>query len=195
MGIYEELQARGLIAQVTNEPEIREMVNNGRSPIQDDYIEKFMTEWKRGERTLKLRATVDGASAYSDADTIATIRQTFLNHFLRFDLMGGVHTLYECHRLTKDGDVALHDTLNHIGHTDLTTTKAPSLQIRINYRLLCDTGVHLQSFVFFVVFWMFHSKTIKSPWAVSLLFFNLDYNLLLPWVVRNHENTRTGFYP
>ena len=31
MGIYEELQARGLIAQVTNEPEIREMVNTGKA--------------------------------------------------------------------------------------------------------------------------------------------------------------------
>ena len=31
MGIYEELQARGLIAQVTNEPEIRELVNNGKA--------------------------------------------------------------------------------------------------------------------------------------------------------------------
>ena len=31
MGIYEELQERGLIAQVTNEEEIREMVNNGKA--------------------------------------------------------------------------------------------------------------------------------------------------------------------
>ena len=31
MGIYEELVARGLIAQVTNEEEIREMVNNGKA--------------------------------------------------------------------------------------------------------------------------------------------------------------------
>ena len=31
MGIYEELTARGLIAQVTNEEEIREMVNNGKA--------------------------------------------------------------------------------------------------------------------------------------------------------------------
>jgi len=29
MGIYEELQARGLIAQVTDEPEVRELINNG----------------------------------------------------------------------------------------------------------------------------------------------------------------------
>lgn len=29
MGIYEELQARGLIAQVTDEEEIRELINKG----------------------------------------------------------------------------------------------------------------------------------------------------------------------
>ena len=29
MQIYEELQARGLVAQVTDEPEIRELINNG----------------------------------------------------------------------------------------------------------------------------------------------------------------------
>ena len=31
MQIYEELKARGLIAQVTDEEEIREMVNNGKA--------------------------------------------------------------------------------------------------------------------------------------------------------------------
>ena len=31
MGLYEELQARGLIAQVTDEPTIRDMVNNGKA--------------------------------------------------------------------------------------------------------------------------------------------------------------------
>ena len=31
MGIYEELQARGLIAQVTDEEEIRELVNSGKA--------------------------------------------------------------------------------------------------------------------------------------------------------------------
>ena len=51
MGIYEELQARGLIAQVTNEPEIREMVNNGKAtfyigfdPTADSlHVGHFMT--------------------------------------------------------------------------------------------------------------------------------------------------------
>ena len=33
MGIYEELQARGLIAQVTDEERIRDLVNNGKAPF------------------------------------------------------------------------------------------------------------------------------------------------------------------
>ena len=31
MGIYEELQARGLLAQLTNADEIRELINNGKA--------------------------------------------------------------------------------------------------------------------------------------------------------------------
>ena len=31
MGIYEELKARGLVAQVTDEEEVRELVNNGKA--------------------------------------------------------------------------------------------------------------------------------------------------------------------
>lgn len=43
-------------------------LNNWISPIQDDYIEKFLKEHE--ERGLKLRATTDGAAAYKDADYV-----------------------------------------------------------------------------------------------------------------------------
>ena len=49
-------------------PEKVEKINNWQSPIQDDYIEKFLTE--HNERGLNLHATMDGASAYSDADYV-----------------------------------------------------------------------------------------------------------------------------
>ena len=42
MQIYEELQARGLIAQTTNEEEIRELVNNGAEVIAVDSDEKVV---------------------------------------------------------------------------------------------------------------------------------------------------------
>ena len=49
-------------------PEKVDKINRWESPIQDDYIEKFMAEHE--ERRLSLRATTDGASAYADADYV-----------------------------------------------------------------------------------------------------------------------------
>ena len=46
-------------------PEKVEKINNRVSPIQDEYIEKYFAEKK-----LKLSATLDGASAYKDADFV-----------------------------------------------------------------------------------------------------------------------------
>ncbi|MDD7255920.1 nucleotide sugar dehydrogenase [Bullifex porci] len=46
-------------------PEKVEMINNKKSPIQDEYIEKYLEE-----KELDLTATLDGASAYKDADFV-----------------------------------------------------------------------------------------------------------------------------
>ena len=51
-------------------PEKVEKLNQYISPIQDEYIEKFLTEAKGGKRKLNLRATTNGASAYADADYV-----------------------------------------------------------------------------------------------------------------------------
>ena len=45
-----------------------EKLNKWISPIQDEYIEKFLKEHE--ERKLNLKATTDGASAYADADYV-----------------------------------------------------------------------------------------------------------------------------
>lgn len=51
-------------------PEKVEKLNNYVSPIQDEYIEKYLAEAKEGKRNLNLKATTDGASAYKDADYV-----------------------------------------------------------------------------------------------------------------------------
>jgi nucleotide sugar dehydrogenase len=51
-------------------PEKVEKINQFVSPIQDEYIEKYLGEAKKGKRELNLTATTDGASAYADADFI-----------------------------------------------------------------------------------------------------------------------------
>ena len=52
-------------------PEKVEKINNRISPIQDEYIEKYLAEKK-----LNLKATLDGASAYKDADFIVIAAPT-----------------------------------------------------------------------------------------------------------------------
>ena len=51
-------------------PEKVDKLNNYISPIQDEYIEKYLEEAKSGNRTLNLTSTTDGAAAYKDADFI-----------------------------------------------------------------------------------------------------------------------------
>ena len=52
-------------------PEKVEKINNKISPIQDDFIEKYLAE-----KELDLTATLDGASAYKDADFVVIAAPT-----------------------------------------------------------------------------------------------------------------------
>ncbi|MBQ1774239.1 MAG: UDP-glucose 6-dehydrogenase [Prevotella sp.] len=52
-------------------PEKVELINNKRSPIQDEYIEKYLAE-----KPLRLTATLDGRTAYSDADFVVIAAPT-----------------------------------------------------------------------------------------------------------------------
>ena len=52
-------------------PEKVELINQRRSPIQDEYIEKYLTE-----KELDLTATLDGASAYKKAEFVVIAAPT-----------------------------------------------------------------------------------------------------------------------
>ncbi len=52
-------------------PEKVELINNRKSPIQDEYIEKYLAE-----KDLDLTATLDGAAAYRDADFVVIAAPT-----------------------------------------------------------------------------------------------------------------------
>lgn len=55
-------------------PEKVDKINNWESPIQDEYIEKYLAEHET--RGLNLRATLDGESAYKDADYVVIAAPT-----------------------------------------------------------------------------------------------------------------------
>ena len=52
-------------------PEKVEMINNRKSPIQDEYIEKYLAE-----KELDLTATLDAELAYSNADFVVIAAPT-----------------------------------------------------------------------------------------------------------------------
>ena len=52
-------------------PEKVELINQKKSPIQDEYIEKYLTE-----KSLNLTATLDAESAYKDADFVVIAAPT-----------------------------------------------------------------------------------------------------------------------
>ncbi len=70
-------------------PEKVDLINQRKSPIQDEYIEKFLAKdlemSSKGEKFLDLTATLDGAEAYKDADFVVIAAPTnydsLQNHF------------------------------------------------------------------------------------------------------------------
>ena len=62
-------------------PEKVELINNRKSPIQDDYIEKYLAE-----KELNLTATLDAKTAYTDADFVVIAAPTNVYSTNRIDV-------------------------------------------------------------------------------------------------------------
>ena len=58
-------------------PEKVELINNRRSPIQDEYIEKYLAE-----KNLDLTATMDAKAAYSTADFVVIAAPVSYTHLI-----------------------------------------------------------------------------------------------------------------
>ena len=71
MSIATLLAQRNHVTAVDVIPEKVEKINNRISPIQDDYIEKYLAE-----KELDLTATLDGETAYKDADFVVIAAPT-----------------------------------------------------------------------------------------------------------------------
>ena len=70
-------------------PEKVDMINNRKSPIQDEYIEKYLTE-----KDLDLTATLDAKAAYSDADFVVIAALTNVYSTNRIDVASSKKTKF-----------------------------------------------------------------------------------------------------
>ena len=81
MSIATLLSQHHQVTAVDIVPEKVEMINNRKSPIQDDYIEKYLAE-----KELNLTATLDAKAAYADADFVVIAAPTnYDSHTQHFD--------------------------------------------------------------------------------------------------------------
>lgn len=71
-------------------PEKVEMINNKKSPIQDDYIEEYLAN-----KTLDLHATLDGAAAYRQADFVVIAAPTNYDSVKNFFDTSAVESVIE----------------------------------------------------------------------------------------------------
>ena len=70
-------------------PKKVDMINNRKSPIQDEYIEKYLTE-----KDLDLTATLDAKAAYSDADFVVIAALTNVYSTNRIDVASSKRTRF-----------------------------------------------------------------------------------------------------
>ena len=64
-------------------------INNRKSPIQDEYIEKYLAE-----KDLDLTATLDGETAYRDADFVVIAAPTNVYSTNRIDVASSKRTRF-----------------------------------------------------------------------------------------------------
>lgn len=93
-------------------PEKIEMLNNRKSPIQDDYIERYLAE-----KELDLTATLDGESAYRDADFVVIAAPTNYDSHRNFFDCSAVEAVIELVLKTNpDAMIVIKSTIP-VGYT------------------------------------------------------------------------------
>ncbi|MCY7187476.1 nucleotide sugar dehydrogenase [Streptococcus gallolyticus subsp. gallolyticus] len=99
-------------------PEKVELINNKKSPIQDDYIEKYLAE-----KDLDLVATIDGDSAYKDADFVIIAAPTnYDSEKNYFDTSAVESVIEQVLSVNKDAIMIIKSTIP-VGYTDSVRAK------------------------------------------------------------------------
>lgn len=99
-------------------PEKVDLINNRKSPIQDDYIEKYLAE-----KDLDLTATLDGASAYKDADFVVIAAPTNYDSKRNYFDTSAVESVIELVMSVNPNAVMVIKSTIPVGYTDSVRKK------------------------------------------------------------------------
>ncbi len=94
-------------------PEKVDLINQRKSPIQDEYIEKYLAEKK-----LNLTATLDGAKAYSDADFVVIAAPTNYDPVKNYFDTGHVEEVIELVKSVNPDAIMVIKSTIPVGYTE-----------------------------------------------------------------------------
>ena len=105
-------------------PEKVDMINNRKSPIQDDYIEKYLAE-----KELNLRATLNAEEAYKDTDFVVIAAPTNYDSMKNFFDTSAVETVIQLvMKYNPDAIMVIKSTIP-VGYTESIRKKTGSENI------------------------------------------------------------------
>ena len=99
-------------------PEKVDLINQRKSPIQDDYIEKYLAE-----KDLNLTATLDGAKAYSDADFVVIAAPTNYDPVKNFFDTNHVEEVIELVKSVNSNAIMVIKSTIPVGYTEMIRKK------------------------------------------------------------------------
>ena len=99
-------------------PEKIDLINRRKSPIQDDYIEKYLAE-----KELDLTATLDGAAAYRDADYVIIAAPTNYDSTMNYFDTSAVEAVIELVLSVNPDAVMVIKSTIPVGYTESVRQK------------------------------------------------------------------------
>ncbi len=105
-------------------PEKVDLINNKKSPIQDDYIEKYLAE-----KELDLTATLDAESAYKDADFVIIAAPTNYDSKKNFFDTSAVEAVIELVMKYNPNAIMVIKSTIPVGYTESVRAKTGSKNI------------------------------------------------------------------
>ena len=105
-------------------PEKVNLINQRKSPIQDDYIEKYLAE-----KELNLTATLDGAKAYSDADFVVIAAPTNYDPVKNYFDTSHVEEVIELVKSVNPNAIMVIKSTIPVGYTEMVRKKMDTEKI------------------------------------------------------------------
>ena len=115
-------------------PEKVELINNKKSPIQDDYIEKYLAE-----KPLDLTATLDAESAYKDADFVIIAAPTNYDSKQNFFDTSAVEAVIDLVIKSNPNAIMVIKSTIPVGYTEQIRQKTGSKNILFSPEFLRES--------------------------------------------------------